>query len=604
VPSAGEAFYPGPRPYREDESTLFFGRAYATEDVVDLWYAHRLLLLYGRAGVGKTSLLLGGVIPTLRARSLGHVLPLGRISVLPRRSLAGTADNPYVSSLLTSWLPDATRNHATLTEALVEALSAVAPEQDQPVLAAIDQFEEFFGLGPRLRGHREAFVDALADALVEIPRLRLLLCVQKEFLAEALGVEPFLGVEPQSRYRLLPLEPEEAEKAISGPWADASPALDEQIVRETVQHLQIASAVVLAGETENITEDPVDPLILQLACRALWPDRVIAEPALPSPRLAALGNGIALVVDFCAQAVAAASTRRGIEQDAIWEWLARTFVTEIGTRRTVSAAELRSGDEDLSELAETLVEEQLLGATDCDGLRCYELLHDRLIEPVRFGGRHGVSGPTRSPDALLIKAIEALEDGDLALAEKRAVETMTLNPDDVILRAECELLLGRAAARRDHGDVAEALLRSAASLFASVNDQRSAGRAQARLGRILMERGQVEAAMAEFYSAAVKATGDQELAVYLARALRQSGDARAGAAILSRIPSDGRIAVEAYVERAQIYFVLGELRAANADLRSAIELDPTVVARTEVEEVRARIDDQLRLSAGERPFRQ
>ena len=592
MPSRTDAFYPGPRPYLPDESVEFFGRGYAIDEVTDLWIGRRLLVLYGRPGVGKTSLLQAGVLPALRSRSIGHVLPLGRISVLPGQPTAHPAGNPYVGSLLASWFPAAQPPPSSLVDALntgLEQADTATGRSSLPILAAIDQFEEFFGLGSRLRGHRAGFVDALAEALVEVPRLRLLLSVQKDFMAETLAVESVLNPMPRGRYRLLPLEPEEAQEAISGPWAGASPALDEQIVRKVVQHLQIASTVVLAGENENIAEDPVDPLTLQLACRALWPDRVIPEPALRSRDLAALGSGIALVVDFCAQAVAAASGSQGKAQQAVWEWLARTFVTEIGTRRTVSAVELRTGDEDLSGLAEALVDEQVLEATDCDGVRCYELLHDRLIEPVRFGGLRGTTGPSRSPDALLVEAVQALEENDLALAEKRAVEAITLHPGDVILRAECELLLGRAAARREHVDVAEALLRSAASLFASVNDQRSAGRAQARLGRLLMERGQVEAAMAEFYSAAVKATGDQELAVYLARALRRSGDARAAAAILSRIPSSGSIAVEACVERAQIYLALDEPEAASVDLRSAIDLDPTVATRADVQEVVARL---------------
>lgn len=586
MPSRADAFYPGPRPYREEESAEFFGRSYAIDEVIDLWIGRRLLVLYGRPGVGKTSLLQAGVLPALRSRSLGHVLPLGRISVVPGPSRM--LGNPYVNSLLASWLPGAQPSPAT---SLVDTLNARLEQVDAatgrrlPILAAIDQFEEFFGLGSRLRGHRAEFVDALTEALVEVPRLRLLLSVQKDFMAETLAVESVLNPVPRGRYRLLPLEPEEAQEAISEPWAGANPALDRQIVQDVVQHLQIASTVVLAGENENIAEDPVDPLTLQLACRALWPDRVIPEPALRSRDLAALGNGIALVVDFCTQAVAAASGGQGRAQQAVWEWLARTFVTEIGTRRPVSELELRSGDEDLSGLAEALVEEQVLEATDCDGVRCYELLHDRLIEPVRFGGLRGATGPARSPDALLVEAVRALEENDLALAEKRAVEAITLNPGEVILRAECELLLGRAAARRGHLDVAEALVRSAASLFASVNDQRSAGRAQARLGRLLMERGQVEAAMAEFYSAAVKATDDQELTVYLARALRRSGDARAAVAILSRLPSSGSIAVEACVERAQIYLALGELDAASMDLSSALDLDPTVATRAEVQEV-------------------
>ncbi|GAA0256244.1 hypothetical protein [Cryptosporangium japonicum] len=66
----------------------------------------------------------------------------------------------------------------------------------------------------------------------------------------------------------------------------------------------------------------------------------------------------------------------------------------------------------------SLVDNELLSAVEHDGTRYYELVQDRLIEPIRFGGRRGLSQPTRYPDALVVEADHAVDEGDYLLAER------------------------------------------------------------------------------------------------------------------------------------------------------------------------------------------
>ncbi len=67
--------YPGASPFADDpiDRRLFFGRRVEIDNLVQELGATRLLVLYGKSGLGKTSLLQAGVFPELRERDL---LPL------------------------------------------------------------------------------------------------------------------------------------------------------------------------------------------------------------------------------------------------------------------------------------------------------------------------------------------------------------------------------------------------------------------------------------------------------------------------------------------------------------------------------------------------
>ena len=62
--------YPGPDSFRDDEtdSRIFFGRDAEVREVLNRLLSNKLLVLFAKSGLGKTSLLQAGLFPKLRER--------------------------------------------------------------------------------------------------------------------------------------------------------------------------------------------------------------------------------------------------------------------------------------------------------------------------------------------------------------------------------------------------------------------------------------------------------------------------------------------------------------------------------------------------------
>src|SRR6185312_11955755 len=58
--------YPGGRPFSEDDSPLFFGRKRDLANLNDLMFIKQMVVLFGKSGYGKSSLINAGIIPLLK----------------------------------------------------------------------------------------------------------------------------------------------------------------------------------------------------------------------------------------------------------------------------------------------------------------------------------------------------------------------------------------------------------------------------------------------------------------------------------------------------------------------------------------------------------
>jgi len=76
--------YPGTRPFLEEDSHLFFGRNSDKEKLTELIVLENLVVLFGKSGYGKTSLLNAAVIPRLRGGEQHEVFKVRLIE--PKRS--------------------------------------------------------------------------------------------------------------------------------------------------------------------------------------------------------------------------------------------------------------------------------------------------------------------------------------------------------------------------------------------------------------------------------------------------------------------------------------------------------------------------------------
>jgi excinuclease UvrABC ATPase subunit len=62
--------YPGLRPFEAEEWSIFFGRESMIDEVIERLAVHRLVLVHGASGSGKSSLIRAGVLPRLAGQYL------------------------------------------------------------------------------------------------------------------------------------------------------------------------------------------------------------------------------------------------------------------------------------------------------------------------------------------------------------------------------------------------------------------------------------------------------------------------------------------------------------------------------------------------------
>nr|MDT0664327.1 hypothetical protein [Micromonospora sp. DSM 115978] len=341
--------------------------------------------------------------------------------------------------------------------------------------AAIDQFEELFSELPHRRAHREEFVGQLVEAIDAVPRLRLLISIREDFVARLLPYEKRLGRLGRARYSVQPLRREAALEAITRPLAGTGRSFGPGVAEGLVDDLRTTEITNSVGEIHTLFSDTVEPAHLQIVCSALWealPDdvRIISNQHLQEH-----GNIDRTLANLCTRAVAEVATQQGIPEAELWEWLKRVFVTDLGTRGTVYEGISTTGGM-ANSVARALEERHILQAEERAGSRWYELLHDRLIEPVRRGNRPWSTGDDNgahpSPEVYLRTAEGALADGDLVLAEKYAADAIRFGSvqADSRTRAEAESFLATIAVQRGLHDEAEDRYRTAAALFDSLQD--------------------------------------------------------------------------------------------------------------------------------------
>ncbi len=259
--------YPGLRPFERSQSAVFHGRQ---EDIVrlsNLIMRERLVVLFSKSGMGKTSLLQAGCAPELERQDFVPIfLRTERSDRSILTSIREMLDkNPQIGGV------DQTGARPEVTQTLWEKMKRLEFDLNglpaTPVLV-FDQFEEAFTLSHADESRRQFFHE-LADLANETmpetlratlleefeygkidvetmqwweqqPNVRIVLSIRSDFLHFIDRVSKGIPGILRNRYELLPLDREKARVAIVNPaheqGAYASPnflyapeALDEML---------------------------------------------------------------------------------------------------------------------------------------------------------------------------------------------------------------------------------------------------------------------------------------------------------------------------------------------------------------------------------------
>jgi tetratricopeptide (TPR) repeat protein len=551
----------GLRAFRAEDHTRFFGRTQESHEVAALWRSNKLTVLYGGSGVGKTSLLQAGVLPTLDAE-LTDVLPIGRVSAgaLPPDA---TTSKSIALTLLSSLAP--ARSSGELAGmSILGFLRQRGARHDQygdplPVLIAIDQAEELFSQFSYRPEVARKFLTALARALRESRETRLLLMVREDRLPEVLPYERMLAGRSHVRFRLLPFGAAAAMDAVQRPLRGTGRRFDRGVARELVQDLRTVKVTNALGETSSLHVATVDPVQVQVVCSALWESLPDTARVITYAHVRRYGNIYRFLAGFCSRTLSSVAREHDVSVARLRSWLQQTFITELGTRGTAYEGLGQTAGMP-NPIVRSLEDRHLIKAEHRWGTRWYELQHDRLIEPLQQA----------QPVELLETAELELAEGALVLAERHAEQAIrTCGIDDLIVRAGAERVLGQVSSSR--GDPSSALqrFRTAARFFEVMEDKAAVAQLLAEAGRLSIARSRYAEAVGDLRAAAERAPGDPSIQYSLARALWFAGQPLAAVAILGGVLEIDSKFVQAIRLRGEILADLNRAEPALADLNRA-----------------------------------
>lgn len=379
--------WPGLESFEEDARDYFHGRETEAEDLLRRVADAPLTVLFGKSGLGKTSLLKAGLFPRLREK---RFLPVHvRLDIRPEAP-------GLIEQLRDGLLGEIARQRVdappfaagqTLWEYLHRADLELWSEQNYPLVPVLvlDQFEEVFTLGERLPERVERFKSDLGDLAenripaalasrlaadpaaaqgLDLRRMayKLVVTLREDFLPHLEGwraAVPSLG---RVRVRLLPMRPEQALSAV---YDTAPHLMDEPLARRIVAFVAAAQEPLGGGE--------IEPALLSLFCRGLN-ERRKQQGADRFDEQLLQGAQQSIIADYyrsCVQGLPD-SVNRFIESD---------LITEKGFRNSYAkddAVPAVLSEEQL----DRLINRRLLRVEERYGTARIELTHDLLTRAV------------------------------------------------------------------------------------------------------------------------------------------------------------------------------------------------------------------------------
>ncbi|MGT2475134.1 nSTAND1 domain-containing NTPase [Paraburkholderia terrae] len=239
--------YPGLRPFRHDETDIFFGREEQADQLLEKLQRSHFIAVVGPSGCGKSSLVRAGMIAALEAGFLADAGAGWRIADMRPgdRPIARLAEALLEPGALGPERGDDASERAVLQTmlrrgplGLVEILRETRLSEGENLLVLVDQFEELFRF--REQGNADdadAFVDLLLTSAGqrELP-VYVVITMRSDFLGEC---ALFLGLPEainESQYLTPRLSREQIRSAIAGParvfGGEVEPELVNRLLNE------------------------------------------------------------------------------------------------------------------------------------------------------------------------------------------------------------------------------------------------------------------------------------------------------------------------------------------------------------------------------------
>lgn len=418
--------YPGFASFEEKDRALFFGRDKERTEILQLIQLEQIVVLYGKSGLGKTSLINAGLIPSLKGEyavtrlrfysykssESSEELPVSPLQRLLTEIQAIPKDQQLKLPIDHIEGEDSLWYHlkkATLVSANDGAEESLNSPTKRNVILFLDQFEELFSYPssqrdelfrnlagvlndtiPRgyrrqlksLRTNPEKISDEIIDLLYEKINLKVIISIRSDrlnLLNEAKSYFPGIF---NNLYELLPLRREAAKQAIIRPASRKganyySPPfiISEKAIENTLSYL---------SKTHN---QKIEAFQLQIVCQ-YFEEIIIKEVEKKAP---SKEHRIDTLHTIALKGLMGAFYERTLEKVSV---IHRTVVRQVIEEQLIFTPdkqrvsvyegkllkEVKGLNEDiLNQLVATRLVRKEKSST---GVENYELVHDTLVEPI------------------------------------------------------------------------------------------------------------------------------------------------------------------------------------------------------------------------------
>ncbi len=379
--------------YREEDQNIFFGRDKEIDLLQSKILAHRSFILYGKSGVGKSSLVRAGLLPAFKNE--GHQTFVIRSFHNPAERLIETlaelsdqANNQWQNI---NWFELKKRIKTRLGKA--------------SLIFFFDQFEDFFLL---LKDQeRRALLNILSKILTfEEIKIHLVFVLREDLLAEMSLFKPIIPEIYHHEYRLLKLDHNQAIKAILEPARAFGLPFEQNLAEQ-----------ILADLGNN--GHPIDPPQLQIVCDALF-DECNPQAGITAQDYQKLGGASKILENYMNRVL------RRFEQKKLE--LARhilKFLISFDDRRLVLPIDTLTNrftlqgisTEKINQLIYELSDARLIRIGRQEGKNWIELSHDFLIPQIKSWITEEEKG-LRKVQSILERGLESYRHHGLLLGDE------------------------------------------------------------------------------------------------------------------------------------------------------------------------------------------
>lgn len=375
----------GPRPIQRGEA--LHGRDAEVRTLFNQLKARRIVVLHSPSGAGKSSLVHAGLIPRLEKDRFDVWKPI-RVAIDPATLGELPEDhNRFVLSALLSLedeLPEARRRGpAELAKLGFLEYLQTRPRRrsrvDRNIVLLFDQFEEIMTVAPTAHDARQAFFDALSEAL-SLDSYWALFIVREDVLGALSNYASRMPTQLSNTFRLELLSCAAAEEVAVELAAQGGRSFPG--VKRLIEELSTVVVVQSDGRIKLEHGESVEPVHLQVVCRRLWDALAKTKPSIEDEDVEAHASVTEALARYYAELVHTIADGDASLERTIRAWIDDRLI-DGGRRARVRWS--RDADVGLDDrYIQQLLDSYLVRSEHQLGANWLELGHDRLVEVIRW----------------------------------------------------------------------------------------------------------------------------------------------------------------------------------------------------------------------------